>query len=437
MMDASDTPISPAGPGARRRRLGVFAWCSYDFAHSAFGTIVTTFIFAPYFISAVAPSPTEGTVMWGHTTSIAALCVAVLSPALGAIADRGGRRKPWIATFTSLCAVLACALYFIEPSTDFVWPALILFAMALIASDLAWVFYNSMLPTLIARERVGRISGWAWSLGYFGGMASLVLALVFFVREDAPLKALDSGALESVRATAILAGLWFALFALPLYFLTPDTPKLPMSVGAAVTSGLKDLAATLRHARRHANIAFLLLSWLFSSNGLATLFAFAGIYAAGTFGMSLSEVTLLAIGVNVTAGIGAAIFGWVDDWLGPKKTILAALLALFVLGTILVLTEEKAVLWAGGLALGVFIGPAQSASRSFMARLAPPGMEAQIFGLYALSGRVTGFIGPAVLAFVTAAFDSQRAGMASILVFFVLGMVTLLFVREPAKEGAA
>jgi MFS transporter, UMF1 family len=419
------------------RSRGVLAWCLYDWAHSAFGTIVTTFIFAPYFVASVASTPTGGTVLWGHTTSLAAGLVALSAPVLGAIADHGGRRKLWLGIFTTACTLLSCALYGVAPSTDYVLLTLVLFGGALMASDLAWVFYNSLLPTLVDRQHLGRVSGWAWSLGYFGGMLSLVLALVLFVREGAPLAVLDTGQSEPIRATAILAGLWVTVFALPLYLLTPDPTPRSKGLRAAVRAGMGELGETLRHARRYRNILLLLCSWLFASNGLATLFGFAGIYAAGTFGMELDEIILFAIAVNVTAGIGAASFGWIDDRLGPKRTILGALGALMVLGLILVATESRTVLWVGGLALGVFVGPAQSATRSFMARLIPEGMEGQMFGLYALSGKVTAFAGPFVLALVTDLFDSQRAGMATILIFLLLGAAVLLRVEEPPQPKAA
>jgi len=417
------------------RNPGIFAWCLYDWAHSAFGTIVTTFVFAPYFIRSVAPTPTEGTVLWGLTTSMVGLIVAVTSPILGAIADSGGRRKPWIISFTSACTVFSCALYIVQPSSDFIWPALILFACSAIAADLAWVFYNSLLPRLVDRDHLGRISGWAWSLGYVGGVVALVIALYFFVGENAPLRIFDTGRLESIRATTILAGIWLSTFALPLYFLTPDQPRHALPLREAIATGLKRLADTLGHARARINTVLFLLYWLFASNGFTTLFVFAGIYAAGTFGMDLSEVALLAIAVNITAGIGAAMFGWIDDLFGPKKTILGALAGLVVFGAILVTTESKTVLWVAGMAIGFFIGPAQSASRSFMARLIPDGMEAQMFGLYALSGRVTAFAGPLALAVATDVFDSQRAGMASILVFFLLAIAVLLMVQEPVKPA--
>lgn len=420
-----------------RRNGGVVAWCLYDWAHSAFGTIVTTFVFAPYFIRAVAPTPTEGTVLWGYATSAAAAFVALVSPVLGAIADQGGRRKPWLVTFTTLCTLFSCALYFVQPSTDFLWPALILFACAVIASDLAWVFYNSLLPSLVDRDRLGRVSGWAWSLGYFGGMMSVVIALVAFVRDDAPLAALDTGAHEPLRATAILAGLWVSVFALPLYLRTPDRKGTALPMRRAIALGLKALAETLRDIRHHADIVWLLASWLFTSNGLTTLFAFAGIYAAGTFGMDFDEIMMFAIAVNIAAGLGAAGFGPIDDLIGPKKTIMGALAALIALGAVLVTTESRNVLWIAGLALGVFVGPAQAASRSFMARLVPAGMEAQMFGLYALSGRATSFAGPLVLAFTTDVFANQRAGMASILVFFAIAILVITRVREPATTEPA
>jgi UMF1 family MFS transporter len=419
-----------------RKENGIFAWCLYDWAHSAFGTIVTTFVFGPYFIRAVAPTPTEGTVLWGYTMSAVALFVALVSPVLGAIADQSGRCKPWLITFTTLCTLFSCTLYVVTPSLTPIWLALVLVACATITSDLAWVFYNSLLPSLVSRDRLGRVSGRAWSYGYLGGMLSVIVALVVFVRDGAPLRILDTGAYEPIRATAILAGIWVSVFALPLYALTPDRPTRAVPMRKAIFLGLTTLGVTLRDVLNQANIVWFLTSWLFISNGLGTLFAFAGIYAAGTFDMDLEDVMLFAIAVNITAGIGAAIFGPVDDLIGPKKTILGAVAALILLGAVLVTTDSKKVLWIAGLALGVFIGPAQAASRSFMARLVPKGKEAQMFGLYALSGRVTSFAGPLVLAFITDVFMNQRAGMASILVFFALALFALTRVREPAAKEA-
>ena len=181
--------------------------------------------------------------------------------------------------------------------------------------------------------------------------------------------------------------------------------------------------------RRYRQIALFLLARMIYTDGLITLFAFGGIYAAGTFGMSLDEVIQFGIALNVTAGLGAAAFAWADDRFGPRPVILVSLVALTILGTGTLLVESKTWFWILGSALGLFVGPAQAASRSLMARLAPPELETEMFGLYALSGKATAFMGPLVLGIATEIFDSQRAGMATILVFFAVGGVLLTFVR--------
>jgi UMF1 family MFS transporter len=178
-------------------------------------------------------------------------------------------------------------------------------------------------------------------------------------------------------------------------------------------------------------MARFLLAHLFFTNGLNTLFAFGGIYAAGTFGMGFEEVLYFGIALNVTAGLGAAAFAWVDDLIGSKRTIVIALCALTALGLSLVLVASKPLFFTLGCLLGIFVGPAQAAGRALMARLAPPGMETEAFGLYELAGKATLFAGPLALGFATDLFRSQRAGMSTILVFFVVGLVILLPLREP------
>ncbi len=187
---------------------------------------------------------------------------------------------------------------------------------------------------------------------------------------------------------------------------------------------------TNRRVRNNRHIVRFLVAHMMYAEGLNTLFAFGGIYAAGTFGMEFDELILFGIAINLTAGLGAAAFAWVDDWIGPKRTILIAVSALAVLGLVLVLVEGKALFWMVALPLGIFVGPAQAASRSFMARLAPPEMTTEMFGLFALSGKATAFLGPALLAWVTVTFQSQRAGMATILVFLLVGLALLLGVPD-------
>ncbi len=414
------------GPG------GLFAWALYDWANSAFPTVITTFVFAAYFTKGVAVDEVTGTSQWGWAVSISALAVAIIGPVLGAIADHSGRRKPWLFGFTLIAALAATALWTVMPEPGSVLRALVLVGIASFAFELGMVFYNAMLPDLAPTNKIGRWSGWGWGLGYIGGLACLALTLVAFIQTETPWFGLDTSQSEHLRATGPLVGLWMLVFALPLFIITPDH-RQGLGLAESTRRGIATLLATFANARKHANIARFLIARMIYTDGLNTLFAFGGIYAAGSFGFSFEDLILFGIGINVTAGLGAAAFAWIDDWLGAKPTILISVSALTVLSTALLLIESTTLFWVFGLGLGVFVGPAQSASRSMMARLAPADMRTEMFGLYALSGKATAFLGPALLALTTDLFASQRAGMASILVFFVLGALLLLRVKDAEK----
>ncbi|MBF0333679.1 MAG: MFS transporter, partial [Alphaproteobacteria bacterium] len=286
----------------RTGRGGLVSWCLYDWANSAFPTVITTFVFAAYFTQAVAPSPETGTALWGEAMALAGLIIALASPALGAIADQGGRRKPWLAAFTGLCVVATASLWWVAPQPGAVPLALLALVLGTVGVELASVFYNAMLPDLVTKGRYGRLSGWGWGIGYAGGLACLVVALFGLVQAEPPPFGLRKADAEHVRATAPLVALWFAVFALPLFLFTPDTPCTGMPAGQAVRRGLASLMATLRNVRRHRQIARFLVARIFYIDGLNTLFAFGGIYAAGTFGMDIAEIIRFGIAMNVTAG---------------------------------------------------------------------------------------------------------------------------------------
>ena len=420
--------------GQKASRIGLFGWCLYDWANSAFPAVITTFVFAAYFTKAIATDEITGTSQWGYAISLSALAVAVLGPFLGAIADHGGRRKPWIGAFTVLCIAASALLWLARPDAGFVMLALVLVGIGNFAFEMGMVFYNAMLPGLAPKGRMGRLSGWGWGLGYAGGLACLVLALVALVEAEVPLFGLDKDEAEHLRATGPLVAVWMAVFAVPFFLWTPDR-KGSLSPGGgsaleAVRRGTRTLIETLRRIREYASIWRYLLARMIYTDGLNTLFAFGGIYAVGTFGMDFSELILFGIGMNVTAGVGAAVFAWIDDWVGPKRVIQISVTMLGVLGAALIVVESKAMFWAFALPLGVFVGPAQAASRSLMAHLAPAELRTEMFGLYALSGKATAFMGPALLAWMTAAFESQRAGMATILVFFAVGLALLTTVPD-------
>ncbi len=414
-----------------RRSAGLGAWCFYDWANSAFPTVITTFIFASYFTQAVAPTPVEGTVAWSRALTIVGLTVAIVSPVLGAIADRLGRRKPWIATFTGICVALTFCLWFVEPDAAFVWLALLLFVGASISYQFAIVFYDSMLPSIAPKDMLGRISGWGWAIGYVGGLICLAVCLWLVTSAGTDILGLNKDNAEHVRATSILVAIWFALFSLPLLFLTPDRTASELGVHEAVGAGLRQLRGTPGLLRDKPQILRFLIAHMFYTDGLVTLFAFGGIYAAAEWGMKPEDILVFGIVLNVSAGLGAAAFSWLDDGIGSKATILLALSGLIIFGVGLVLATTSWLFWVLAIFLGVFVGPVQAAGRSMMARLAPKQMETEMFGLYAMAGKATAFSGPLVLGLVVQWSGSQKAGMASVIAFLLLGALVLLTVREP------
>jgi UMF1 family MFS transporter len=310
---------------------------------------------------------------------------------------------------------------------------LLLVVIANVGLDMAGVFYNAMLNDLAPPERLGRLSGWAWGLGYFGGLSCLVIALFAFVQTETPLFGLAKEQAEHVRVTGPLVALWLALFSLPLFLFTPDRKAGDIPAGTAIRLGLYQLWRTVSHIRRHRTVGQFLLARMLYIDGLNTLFAFGGIYAAGTFGLELADVITFGILLNVTGGIGAFAFAWLDDLIGPKRVILIALVGLMLCGLAAVIATSVTVFWIVGGLLGLFVGPTQAASRTMMAKLAPPSQQTEMFGLYALSGKVTAFLGPLVLGTVTLWADSQRAGMATILLFFIAGFVLLATLRVPSR----
>jgi UMF1 family MFS transporter len=405
---------------------GQFAWALFDWANSPYAVLIITFVFPAYFATAIVGDQVAGQSIWGYTVATGGLIVALLSPALGAIADAGGRRKPWILGFVLLSIAASALLWFAAPGRASLGPALACVVLGNVGISFGAMFTNAMLPDIVTRERVGRLSGWAWGLGYAGGLVALTLALVIFIQPATAPLGLDQHKAEHVRIIGPLVALWLALFAWPLFVFTPDRPDRNLALPAALAAGLRNLLRTLRDLRREREMPLFLLANMFYADGLVTLFAFGGIYVSGTFGMSLSEVILFGVVLNVAAGLGAFAFGWVDDWIGSRRTVVLALCGLIVASAAAVSVQTRLWLWVTACFIGVFVGPVQSASRALVARRAPADRQAEYFGLLALSGKATAFAGPAVVAAVTEATGSQRWGLAAILVFFAVGLALLL-----------
>ncbi|MCO5132467.1 MAG: MFS transporter [Xanthobacteraceae bacterium] len=453
-------------PAAYPPRSAVVAWIFFDWAAQPYFTLITTFVFAPYFATFVAATPAEGQSLWGFATAAAGFLIALMSPVLGAVADASGRRKPWIAGFGALL-VLGSALMWIGKPGDpsVIVPVLVAYAIATVGVEFATVFNNAMMPSLVPPERIGRLSGTGWATGYIGGILSLVLVLGFLAASPdsgrtlfgfAPLFGLDPATHQGDRATGPLTGLWFMVFVLPMFLLTPDFPAR-RPIRAALGEGLRELRQTLGELPRRRSIAVFLLANMLYTDGLISLFAFGGIYAAGTFGWRTIQMGTFGILLALAGAVGAWLGGKLDDRFGSKRVIVGALTVLLLSSLSILLVDRNSILFVavdppqpGGalfasaaekayLLLGALIGmtgaPLQAASRALLIRMAPQDRIAQFFGLFALTGKVTSFIGPLLIGIVTAATASQKAGMGVIVVLFLLGLMLLAQVRvAPASR---
>ncbi|MFP4260229.1 MAG: MFS transporter [Opitutales bacterium] len=399
---------------------GLWAWTFYDWANQSFATVIQTFVFAAYFTNQLSADAEQGTVRWSTTIGVTGLIVAVCGPVLGAIADRAGRRKPWLAGFTLLCAVATSCLWWARPDPAYQWLAIALLAIASFGVQMATVFYNALFSDLVSRQNTGRWSGRGWAVGYLGGICCLLAVLYLFVADGA-LFQLDQESARHIRASFPFVGAWLLVFSIPLLLLTPDRRSTGQSWRQSVDQGFVQLRDSFRDIRSHANIVRFLVARALYTNGLVTIFALGGVYAAGTFGMSESEVLLFGIALSISAGIGAVAFGKMDDRLGSRYTIRSTLGGLIVFSAAILLAPNELWFWIFGLVLGLFVGPAQSASRSYLAHAAPEALRAQMFGLYALADKSTAFLGPLTVAGLTALTGSQRVGLVAIPAYLLLG----------------
>jgi UMF1 family MFS transporter len=432
--DISD--LDDPAPAPAKRRYAVFAWCLYDWAITPFPTIVTTFVISNYFAKALAPDPTIGSAEWSYMVGLAGLLIALLSPPLGAIADRMGHAKRGIAISLVTVILSGGLLYFARPDPSYALPVLIVAGAGIVAMELGLLFYNALLPSVAPPGRLGRVSGWGWASGYIGGLVCLGLALVLLVQPEHPIFGIPKTAAINIRATAPLTAIWAAVFGWPLFFLVTDIRKAGIGAGTAVRQGLNDLAHTIRDLKDFPQLVWFLIASAIYRDGITTILSVGGLYAGGTFGMDFKELIAFGMGLNVAAGLGAAAFAWLDDGIGSKRTIMLSLIGLIGFGGAIILIHDKDWFFWTALALGIFIGPAQSASRSLIVRLSPPDRIGKSLGLYALVGRAVTFVGPFLFGVTTAVTHSQRAGLCSTIALLILGLAVLTKVHAPHKREA-
>ena len=435
-------------------KKGKFAWMLFDWAAQPYHTVLITFIFAPYFVSQVAPNAVEGQAIWGYAMGIGGLVIALMAPILGAMADLSGPRKPWIGIFTLFVIAGAGFLWFASAGGDApVTLILIAFVIGLIGIEFSTVFTNSMMPSLVPRSELGKLSGTGWAIGYVGGILALIIVLGFMAADPitgktlfglSPIFGLDATQYEGERATGPLTAIWFFVFIIPLFLFTPDTPKIS-GQKASLLNALSNLLETIRELPSRLSYFSFLITSMFYRDGLNGLFMFGGIYAAGVLGMSITEIGIFGILAGIAGAVGAFLGGRMDAKFGPKAVVFVSCWLLVLAATIVVsLTQDSIfffievssastpiiVFYLAGSLIGASGGSLQAASRTLLVDQVDKDETTEAFGLYALTGRATSFIAPLSIGFFTAMSGSQRIGITPIIILLALGAIGLMFVKE-------
>ncbi|MGP5414620.1 MFS transporter [Brachybacterium paraconglomeratum] len=433
----------------RRLRPPVVPFALWDGGMSAFSSVILTFVFATYVASGVASEGAVGeeaiTAAQAHgsqvlTTwqSIGAVAVALLAPLLGNLADSGGARNALL-RITTLATVATVALMpLVRLDSDYLTLGAVLIALAVVFSELAGVFVNSVLPEISTPENRGRISGTAWAVGYWGSIVCLGLVLVLFVMPGTGMLGITGEDGWNYRAIPLFVALWILLGTLPLML---RAPRHPATAPGERWSPWQGYASIIRRVLRAVKEEPVMLQYLVASaiyrDGLGAVFSIAGVLAANAYGFGAVEIIVFGIAANLVAGVGVFLGGRVDDRVGPRPVIIAGCAGIIVLGLVVLAFEPTIVFWVAGLAICLFVGPVQSASRNLLTRLSLPGRETENFGLYATTGRALGFLGTAAFAATVALSGETRTGILGIVIVMALGLVAFLPIRLGAAGRAA
>ncbi|MBA3905466.1 MAG: MFS transporter [Pseudonocardiales bacterium] len=423
-------------------RSRVLAWGLWDWGSSAYNAVILTFVFSVYLTDGVGkglPGPVDPGAWLGYAIGAAGLLIALAAPVLGQRADATGRRKRSTGVWTALTVVTMAGLFAVREDYHWLWVGLVLLALGSIFFELASVSYNAMLVQVSTPSTIGRVSGFGWSMGYFGGIVQLLAVYVGLIAGDGGALGVPTADGLNIRVVALVAATWFAVFAVPLFVVVPELPPAdPGAVRLGVAGSYRKLVNDLRELHRVSphTVYFLGASAIFR-DGLAAVFTFGAVLAVTVYGIDKGDVLIFGVVANVVSAAGALSGGALEDRIGPKTVIVISLVGLLTAGVILLFVSVPAMFWIFGLVLTLFVGPAQSSSRTFLARLAPPGTEGQLFGLYATTGRAVSFLAPTLFGLAITVFGAPRAGIVGILVVLAAGLLALARVRAPRAVGNA
>jgi len=434
---------TPALAPLKKRLIAV--WSLWSWGNATVSAVMVTFVFGTYIADAVGPGG-QGTQYLTTANTIAGLIIALTAPVIGQRADNGGRRRRWLAINTFIVIALVAACFFVKPDQAYLVLGVTLMATMTLFDEFANLNYNSMITDIADSPRMGRVSGIGWGSGYLGGI--VILAIVYFglvAGEPPHMFGLGEDEMVNVRAVALVAAAWFLIFSLPL-LLTPlatadqDVVEEKVSI---LESYRRLVGLVIGLWREDRNTFWFLISSAIYRDGLSAVFTYGAILGVTVFGFTTSDILLFGIAGNVAAALGAFIGGWFDDKVGPRKVIATCVAALIATAAILyfldversigsfVLTPQGS-FWVFGLLLCVFVGPAQSSSRAFLARLAPPSRAGELFGLYATAGRSVSFLTPGLIALLLwSAGGSDKAIIIGVVVILSVGLASLTLVHNP------
>ena len=424
--------------GGRIKRRMVVAWGLWDWGSSAYSAVITSFVFGPYVVRGVVgdaqPGGLSANTWLGIATATAGFLVAVIAPITGQRSDAGGHRKRNLAIWSALVIVVMLAMFSVRDDPGYLWIALVLLAGGAVFQEFAVVSYNAMLPQVSTPDTIGRVSGFGWAMGYFGGIFLLLICYVGFIAPDVGWFGVTSAGGLNIRAVVVISAIWFAVFAIPVLVAVPESPPGPKRrrVGffASYRLLVHDIKALFRRDRN--SVHFLIASALYR-DGLAAIFSFGAILAVSVYGLAQSSVLIFGIAANVVAALGALGMGAIEDRIGPKKVIMISLVGLITTSLILLFAHGTTMFWIFGLILTLWVGPAQSSSRAFMARIAPVGREGEMFGLYATTGRAASFLAPGLFALFSGLF-TDRVGIVGIALVLLAGAVAMAGVKSPPRQ---
>ncbi len=449
-MSTEAVPASPLGPLATpalsRPKLRIAGWALWDWGSAAFNAVVTTFVFTVYLTGGDRFGSTDEASSWlGWSMTAAGVLVAVIAPAMGRRTDSTGGRKRWLGINTAVVVVCVALMFFVTPDQpglpSLLWLGLLLLGVGTIFYEIATVNYNAMLNQITTKKNVGRVSGIGWASGYIGGIVLLLILYFGFINPAVGLFGVTSANGLNVRVSMLLAAVWLIIFSIPVLFSVPEpvptgVAKKKIGFFASYAAIFREIAGLWRTSRH--TVFFLIASAVFR-DGLTGVFTFGGVLAAGSFGFSDGEVIIFAIAANIVAGVATLLIGLLDDVLGPKVIIVASLIGMIICAAFVFILHDggQTVFWTFGLGLCIFVGPAQSASRSFLSRVIPQGQEGELFGLYATTGRAATFLAPLAFGIFIAIGGAQYWGIIGIGLVVLIGLVLFLPVHSDKKILAA